>query len=112
MKPNCDGCHDFIFSELSEFEGLTVVIVTANDEVASEWEKAPRPIYTSPELFAALDIRSPPFYVLLQPDPSLVVGEGIAFSPTQVARDVYKRQIQPFQSDGRRPGAYGRSYAD
>jgi hypothetical protein len=88
VKPNCDGCHDFIFSELSEFEGLTVVIVTANDEVESEWEKAPRPIYTSPELFAALDIRSPPFYVLLQPDPSLVVGEGIAFSPTQVASEI------------------------
>jgi hypothetical protein len=87
VKPHCDGCHDFIHSDLRELEGVDVVVVSATSGDA-EWDEVIQPILVAPELMNELGVRSAPFYVLIDPSKSLIVAEGTLFSPTQVASEI------------------------
>jgi len=86
VKSHCDGCRDFIYGSLDRFGSLRVLL--ACEKFDDEWLDAPRPVYEAPALLAALDVRSPPFYVLLLAPPSRVVVEGIAFTSEQVASEI------------------------
>lgn len=87
VKPHCDGCHDFVFGDLRELEGVAVVVVSATSGDA-EWSDAVQPILVAPELMNELGVRSAPFYVLIDPTKSLIVSEGTLFSPAQVASEI------------------------
>jgi hypothetical protein len=93
VKPDCDGCHDFVHGDLREFEGVEVVLVsaTSGDEA---WLDAIQPILVAPELMNELGIRTAPFYVLIDAARSLIVGEGTLFSPAQVASEI-ARHLAP-----------------
>jgi hypothetical protein len=88
VKAGCDGCRDFLFSDLHELAGVTVVVASASDDGAAEWSGAARPVVVAPQLLAALDVRWPPFYVLVDPDGPRVVAEGVVFSAAQVAKEI------------------------
>ena len=86
VKAACDGCRDFLCSDLHELSDVDVVIVSA---VASEeWLDAANEVLIAPELMRELDIRSAPFYVLIDPSRSRVVTEGVVFGPAQVAAEI------------------------
>jgi hypothetical protein len=87
IKPNCDGCIEFVRGDLQELGHVTVVLVSATNG-ESEWESARREILVSPELLNDLGIRSAPYYVLIDPSSSSVVTEGALMSPTQVAKEI------------------------
>lgn len=87
VKPHCDGCHDFVFGDLRELEGVEVVVVSSTSGDA-EWSGAVQPILVAPELMNELGVRSAPFYVLIDPSKSLIVSEGTLFSPAQVASEI------------------------
>jgi hypothetical protein len=87
VKPHCDGCHDFVFGDLRELEGVEVVVVSATSGDA-EWSDAVQPILVAPELMNELGVRAAPFYVLIDPSKSLIVSEGTLFSPAQVASEI------------------------
>lgn len=86
VKPECDGCRDFLRGEPSELGGVAVVVVSAT--ASEEWRGAPTDVLIAPELMKVLDIRSAPFYVLLDPKKMMVVGEGVVFGPSQVATEI------------------------
>ena len=86
VKPDCDGCREFIEGDLEELGGLRVVPV-ARDDGAGEWARARREVVVAPELLDELDVRWPPFYVLLGPGRQLL-AEGVVFGPAQVAAEV------------------------
>ncbi|MFI5034790.1 MAG: hypothetical protein ACHQFZ_01115 [Acidimicrobiales bacterium] len=88
VKASCDGCRDFVHGPLEELAGVRVVVVSANDDGAPEWARAVREVLVAPELLAALDVRWPPFYVLVDPAGPRVVTEGVVFSPAQVAAEI------------------------
>lgn len=88
IKSNCDGCRDFINADLEELDDVDVVVVSASDDVEGEWSDAPRKVLVAPEVLASLDIRWPPFYVLIDPTRHLVVCEGVLFGPSQVAEEI------------------------
>ncbi len=88
VKASCDGCRDFIEGSLDRLDNLTVLVVGADSQGADEWVRAARPVVFSPELIAALDIRWPPFYVLVSPHGPKVVTEGVVFSAAQVAEEI------------------------
>ena len=87
VKPNCDGCTAFVHSALDELAHFTVILVSGTDEDHGEWSEALQPVLVSPESLAALNIRWPPFYVVIDAEQALVVGEGVVFGPTQVAEE-------------------------
>jgi hypothetical protein len=64
---------------------VVVVSATRGDE---EWDNARRTIVVAPDLFDELDIRSAPFYVLIDPTSSRVIYEGVIFGPAQVASEI------------------------
>ena len=45
-------------------------------------------VLIAPALMKELDIRSAPFYVLIDPSSSRVVTEGVVFGPSQVAAEI------------------------
>ena len=88
IKSNCDGCHDFLFSDLDVFAGLDVVIMSATDDADNEWIDAPRPVLIAPDALLTLDVKWPPFYLLVDPIGGLVRTEGVLFGPSQVAAEI------------------------
>jgi predicted nucleotidyltransferase len=86
VKPDCDGCRDFLRGDLRELSNVDVVIVSAVS--SEEWVDAPNDVLVAPELMKQLDIRSAPFYVLIDPSGLRVVTEGVVFGPSQVAAEI------------------------
>jgi hypothetical protein len=86
VKPQCDGCHDFLESDLEELDDVDVVIVSATGD--DEWRDSRQHVVVSPETMSELDIRSAPFYVLIDAARQRVVSEGIVFGPAQVADEI------------------------
>ncbi|HEY5010631.1 MAG TPA: hypothetical protein VIH73_05695, partial [Acidimicrobiales bacterium] len=87
IKSHCDGCREFIGADLDELH-VPVLVLSAEDDASSEWRDARRPILVSPDAFALLDVRSAPFYVLVDPVAGRVVTEGVLFGPSQVASEI------------------------
>jgi uncharacterized protein YcgI (DUF1989 family) len=88
VKPSCDGCRDFVGGALNELSDVTVVVVSATADGAAEWASAARPVVIAPELLVALEVRWPPFYVLVDPEGPRVAAEGVVFSAAQVAEEI------------------------
>jgi hypothetical protein len=86
VKPDCDGCRDFLRGDLREFPDVDVVIVSAFS--SDGWMDAANEVLIAPELMKELDIRSAPFYVLIDPLSLRVVTEGVVFGPSQVAAEI------------------------
>jgi hypothetical protein len=86
VKPDCDGCREFIDGELTELDDVDVVIVSATAD--DEWRNARQDVIVSPETLTELDIRSAPFYVLIDAACLRVATEGVVFAPAQVAAEI------------------------
>jgi hypothetical protein len=86
VKPSCDGCWEFVHGDLHELDHVDVVVVSATNG-DGEWASAARQILVAPALLEELDIRSAPYYVLVDPSSLSVVTEGALLSPSQVARE-------------------------
>jgi hypothetical protein len=86
VKPDCDGCREFVHGDLDVLSGVEVVIVSAT--WSDEWVDATNEVLISPAFMKALDIRSAPFYVLIDPSIRRVVIEGVVFGPSQVAAEI------------------------
>ncbi len=88
VKTRCDGCRDFLNASLQEFAPLDLIIVSACGDDEGEWANAQHPVLIAPRLMEQLDIRWPPFYVVIDASTSEVVSEGIVFAPEQVADEI------------------------
>ncbi len=86
VKPECDGCVEFVRGDLSVFQGVEVVVASA--AASDEWRDAPHSVWVSPELLEVLGIAAPPFYVFIDPTTSRVLVEGAVLSPAQVAAEI------------------------
>ncbi len=88
IKSNCDGCREFLHAELDEFAGLEIVFVSGTEDTDHEWNDSRRPVLIAPDVLAALDVRWPPMYVLIDPVANAVRVEGVLFGPSQVAAEI------------------------
>jgi hypothetical protein len=86
VKPQCDGCRDFLDGDLDELDDVDVVVVSATRD--EEWRGTRHEVVVSPETLRELDILSAPFYVLVDAARQRVVSEGIVFGPAQVADEI------------------------
>lgn len=88
IKPSCDGCRDFVHSSLEELSDVDVVIVSGAEALDGEWSGAIQNVAVAPDLLAALDLRWPPTYILIDPDRASIVAEGVVFTALQVAEEI------------------------
>lgn len=86
VKPDCDGCREFVNGDLEGLAGIDVVIVS--DASSDEWADAVNEVVISSAFMEALNIRSAPFYVLVDPSTRRVVTEGVVFGASQVAAEI------------------------
>lgn len=94
IKTSCDGCRLFVESDLSELAATAVVVVSATADDTSEWANARQRVLVAPAVLDALEIRWPPFYVLVDPRNRRVLSEGVVFGPGQVAAEI-ERYLRP-----------------
>ena len=85
VKPNCDGCREFLDGPPSALDGLDVVLVSATPLVE---DVAAGRVLVAPEWMAQARIVTAPSYTLIEPSDGRVVTEGVAFAPSQVAREI------------------------
>jgi len=90
MKTSCDGCRSFVESDLEDLKQLPVdvVFVSASGDDTGEWSNARHEIVIAPKLLKELNVRWPPFYVLIDAATARVVVEGVVFGPAQVAEEI------------------------
>jgi hypothetical protein len=88
VKSDCDGCRAMLESDLEELAGFDVVVVSAAPDLKGEWALARQRVVVAPRLLEELDVRSAPFYVLLDGPAGRVLSEGVVFGPSQVAAEV------------------------
>jgi hypothetical protein len=86
VKPDCDGCRDFVEGNLDDLSHVDVIVVSA--ESNEDWRAQQRAVVVSPATLEVLEILSAPFYVLIDGVQSRVVSEGSVFSPSQVAKEI------------------------
>jgi hypothetical protein len=87
IKPHCDGCREFLHTDPDELD-VPVVVVSAEEDEATEWRDARHPVFVSPETLRLLDVRWPPFYVLIDPHAGRVLTEGVLFGAEQMASEI------------------------
>jgi hypothetical protein len=87
VKADCDGCRDFINADLDELR-VPLLVISHDDDASSEWIDAVQPVLVSRDAFQQLDIRWPPFYVLIDPIAGRVLTEGVLFGPSQVIAEI------------------------
>jgi hypothetical protein len=87
IKANCDGCRAFIDADLGGFS-VPVLVVSAEEDAASEWRGARQPVFVSSDALRQLDVKWPPFYVLIDPVARKVLTEGVLFGVEQVAAEI------------------------
>lgn len=86
VKPDCDGCREFLTGPLLEFEGLDVVLVSVTP--FEEGVSTSQRFIVAPEWMRQARIVSAPSYTVVDPSDSRVVSEGVAFSVSQVAAEI------------------------
>jgi hypothetical protein len=88
IKPNCDGCRDFVHSTLDELAHVEVLVVSESADGATEWANGHQEVLIAPGILSELGIKWPPFFVLIDPASSMIITEGVVFGPSQIAKEI------------------------
>jgi hypothetical protein len=94
VKANCVGCREFLSSDSGALARLDVVAICQSAGDGGEWRSSTSLVVVAPELWRQLEIRSAPFYVVIDPVSVRVVQEGVVFGFEQVVEEV-----RPFLRD-------------
>ena len=88
VKANCDGCRSFYIENHAWANDLEVVVAATSIDGVDEFLGGAREVVAAASLLAALDVKWPPFYVLVGADPPHVITEGVAYAPDQVSEEI------------------------
>ena len=91
VKEDCLGCRSVMQSPEGAFGDVEILIVAARPSAEAFWRTCAHRVVVSESLLRELDVRWPPFFVLIDPANETVLCEGVVFAPEQV-RD----EIAPF----------------
>ena len=84
IKEDCWGCRSVLQAPIDAFGSVATLVVAARPSAEPEWATSAHPLVVSELLLQQLDVRWPPFYVLIDPQREVVVTEGVVFGPAQV----------------------------
>jgi hypothetical protein len=88
VKANCDGCRNFTDDEMEPLAQWPVLLVAHDLASAQEFRGSRNKVWCASELLDALDVKWPPFYLLIGPRPARVLTEGVAFDAAQIAAEI------------------------
>jgi hypothetical protein len=88
VKEDCWGCRSVFESPVDAFGDVATLIVARSVSSEPWWRSSGHRVVVSPELLDQLDVRWPPFYVVVDPLRERVVCEGVVFAPEQVKTEI------------------------
>jgi len=90
VKESCDGCATLLEAPYGTYNALDVDILFVAGEHSNEtaWSDCLYSRLVSAELLAALDIRWPPFWVLIDGTTGDVIAEGVPFGVSHLIKEV------------------------
>ena len=88
IKEDCLGCRSVLESPTDAFGDVTTLLVAARSSREPWWTTTRHRVIISEELLAELDVRFPPFYVLIDAVHGRVLTEGVVFGPEQVREEL------------------------
>lgn len=88
VKEDCLGCQSVLEAPAGAFGDVSTMIVAARPSVEPFWRTSKHRVLISELLLQELDIRWPPFYVLINPSSEKVLSEGVVFAPEQVREEI------------------------
>ena len=91
VKEDCWGCRSVLESSPGEMGDVMTLLVAAQTPRELGWRTSKHQVLISDSLLRELDVRWPPFYVLVDPSSENVVSEGVVFGVQQV-----REEIAPF----------------
>lgn len=84
VKADCDGCRLLLAAPAQAFGDIHLLFVAAESSDEPSWRLSTPPVVVSPELLRDLDVRWPPFWVLVDGDSGVVRAEGVPFGVEHV----------------------------
>ncbi len=88
VKADCLGCRSVLESPADALGDVDVLLVAREASGESWWAGSAHRVVVSPTLLDDLDVRWPPFYVLVDPRSQRVLTEGVVFAPEQVRGEI------------------------
>ena len=88
VKSDCHGCRSVLESARDAFGAVSTLVVARETSLEPWWATSRHPLVISPSLLDELEVRWPPFYVLVDPHDEKVVTEGVVFAPEQVREEI------------------------
>ena len=88
VKDDCLGCRNLLEAPVDAFGDVATLIVSARPSTEPWWASSLHLVVVSELLLQELDVRWPPFYVLIDPARAAVVTEGVVFGPEQVREEI------------------------
>ena len=88
IKEDCLGCRSVLDAPRDAFGDVATLVVAARPSADPGWATTLHPLIVSELLLQQLDVRWPPFYVLIDPARGAVVTEGVVFGPEQVREEI------------------------
>jgi hypothetical protein len=88
VKEDCLGCRSVLESPVDAFGDVATLVVAARPSTEPWWAASHHPLVVSELLLQQLDVRWPPFYVLIDAKNATVVTEGVVFGPGQVREEI------------------------
>jgi hypothetical protein len=88
VKEDCLGCQSVLEAPEGAFGDVATMIVAARPSSESFWRSSQHRVLVSEQLLQELDVRWPPFYVLIDPSSETVLSEGVVFAPEQVREEI------------------------
>jgi hypothetical protein len=88
VKEDCLGCQSVLEAPEGAFGDVAMMIVAARPSAEPFWRTSQHRVLVSELLLQELDVRWPPFYVLIDPLSEKVLSEGVVFAPDQVREEI------------------------
>ncbi|MBW4030544.1 MAG: hypothetical protein HIU57_07700 [Acidobacteria bacterium] len=88
IKDDCLGCRSALEAPTDAFGDVATLFVAARPSTEPWWVATRHLLIVSEELLRDLDVRFPPFYVLIDAARERVLSEGVVFGPEQVRDEV------------------------
>ena len=86
IKGDCQACDELLAVGPGIFEGFDVYYLTADD--APAFDAHGQEVLRSTSALAALEVRWPPVYVVVDPARAEVVAEGVVFDAAQIRAEI------------------------
>lgn len=88
IKEGCLACDEVLAAPVDAFGAVATLLVAARPSTSPQWRATSHPLVISELLLDQLDVRWPPFYVLISPEGPRVLTEGVLMGPAQVAQEI------------------------